>query len=126
MVLRRETRTQPPHGREREIARRQQIEDHGKAPAGASGVDPVAGRVFRKSQGASAIAEERSVTFSGLERRPRIEHGQVGDQLGRSLALPAGERSDAGEKIVIRETRRESEHVRVHSSCVSRRFSGLG
>ena len=60
------------------------------------------------------------MALCGTERGPRIERGQVGDQLRGRLALLASERRDAVEKIVIREGRRESEHVRFHDAYVSR------
>jgi len=44
----------------------------------------------------------------------------MGDELDRCFALPARKGKKASEEIVIRETRRESEDVRVHAPYVSR------
>src|SRR4030095_12685520 len=57
--------------------------------------------------------------------RPRAEHGEMGDELDRCFALLASEGKKASEEVVIRETGRESEDVRVHEACVSRCFSRL-
>jgi hypothetical protein len=58
--------------------------------------------------------------LGGVERRSRIERGQVGHELSGRLPLLHGERTDTREEVVIREAGRESEHVRVHVLYVSR------
>ena len=44
----------------------------------------------------------------------------MGDELDRCFALPARKGKKASEEIVIRETRRESEDVRIHGVYLSR------
>jgi hypothetical protein len=50
----------------------------------------------------------------------------MGDKLDRCLSLLAGERVEVGEQIVIRESSRNGEDVRVHSTGVSRSISCFG
>jgi hypothetical protein len=47
VVLRRQVAAQQAHGGEAHLARREEVEDHREAPAGAGDLDAVAGRVFR-------------------------------------------------------------------------------
>jgi hypothetical protein len=115
VVLFGEVRTQYPDRRQRNGAGGQQVEDHRESPGHSSGIDPIARRVFGEAKDVRAVAEERPVAAGGIERWTRLERGQVGDQLRRRLALTASKRRDAVEKIVIGETRRESEHVRIHA-----------
>ena len=44
----------------------------------------------------------------------------MGNDLDGRVSLYASQRHDAGEEILIRETRRESEKVRIHGMYVSR------
>jgi hypothetical protein len=60
------------------------------------------------------------MSFGRVDGRPRVERGEMGDELDRCFALLARESKKASEEIVIRETRRESEDVRVHAPYVSR------
>jgi hypothetical protein len=53
-------------------------------------------------------------------RDARVELCQVGHELDGRFSLLAGQGRDAGQKIVIGETRRESEEVRIHAVYVSR------
>jgi hypothetical protein len=126
VVLGREMRSQQPYRGERQRAGSQPVEDHRESATGPSGVDAIACRVFGETQDPRAIAEERAMALCGMKRRPGIERGQVGDQLRGRLALLAGERREAVEKVVIGETGRENEHVRVHSAGVSRCFLEAG
>jgi hypothetical protein len=58
--------------------------------------------------------------MGGVEGGSRVELRQVGDELDGCFSLFAGQSRDAGQEILIRETRRESEEVRVHGVYVSR------
>src|SRR5258705_9928147 len=55
--------------------------------------------------------------MGGVERRPSVERRQVRNELGRGLALLAGEDAEAREEIVIGKTRSESEDVHAHAAC---------
>ena len=57
-----------------------------------------------------------------VDGRSRLERGEMGHELDRCFALLAREGEKASEEFVIRETRRESEDVRVHAVYVSRSF----
>ena len=119
MVLRRQMTTEQPNGGERHRTRREHVEDHGKASAGSGRLYPIAGRVFGEPKGLGAVTEERPVALGRIECRSSIEFSQVGDELDQCLSLLAGERKDAGQQILIRESRRHSEDVRIHSPYVS-------
>jgi hypothetical protein len=54
--------------------------------------------------------------LSGEERRAAIERGQMGHQLGRGVALVAGESFQAREELLIREGGGDHEDVGVHAS----------
>ena len=116
MVLRREVRCQQADGGQAQGARSQQIEDQWEAPAGPSGLDAVAGGILGEPKGLGAITEERAVALSGVEHRATIERGQMGHQLGRGLALLAGEPFQAGEEVLIRQGGGGDEDVGVHAS----------
>jgi hypothetical protein len=87
VVLRREASDAASGRRERQRAGGQQVEDHGKAPAARARVDAIAGGVLGEAEGFRAIAEEGAQAQRGIQRRPRVEHGQVGDEIGGALAL---------------------------------------
>jgi hypothetical protein len=95
------------------------------APAGPSRLDAVAGGILGEPKGLGAVAEERAIALSSVERRAAIERGQMGDQLGRGLALLAGEAFQASEEILIRQGGGGEEDVGVHASYVSRRISRI-
>src|SRR6266851_1771844 len=120
MVLGREVPPQQPDGGEGHRARGEGLEEDGKASAGSSRLDAIAGGVFGEAKHLRAVTEEGPEALGGVERRPGVERRQVRDELDRGLALTAGENADAREEIVIRETRRESESVHTHVACVSR------
>ena len=126
VVLRREVPSQQADGGQAQGARGQELEDQREAPAGPSGLDAVAGGVFRETKGLGAVGEEGSVALSGVERRTDIKRGQMGHQLGRRLTLLAGESFQASEEVLIRQGGRGDEGVGVHASCVSRRISRTG
>ena len=83
-------------------------------------MDAIAGGVFGEPKHLCAVSEEGPLAQGGVEGGPRVERGQVGHELDRCLSFSSGQRSDAGEEILIRKARRESEHVRIHAPCVSR------
>jgi len=58
--------------------------------------------------------------MGGVEGGSRIELRQVGDEIDGCFSLFAGQHRDAGEEILIGETRRESEEVGIHGVYVSR------
>ena len=126
VVLRREVRTQHPHGRQRHRAGGEPIEDHRKETTGAGGSDAIARGVLGQAEDGGAVAEERTVALGGVDRRPGVERRQVRHELGGGLAFFLGEGAESREKIVIGKGGGESEHVRVHALCVSRRFSPSG
>jgi hypothetical protein len=88
VVLRGEVRCEETHGRLRHRARHEQVEDDGETPAGAGDGHAVAGGVFGKAQALGAITKEGSMALGGVQGGAGIQHGQVGDELGRGLALP--------------------------------------
>jgi hypothetical protein len=59
-------------------------------------------------------------SHGGVEGGSCVELSEVGHELDRRFTLVAGEREETAEKILIRETRRESEDVRIHGPYVSR------
>ena len=60
------------------------------------------------------------MAMGGVERGSRVELRQVGDELDGCFSLFAGQRHDASQEIMIRETRRESEEVGIHGVYVPR------
>ena len=114
MVLRCEVRTQHADGGEGQRAGGEGLEDDGKVPAGSSRLDTVAGGVLGEPKHLRAVSEERTVASGGEEGGSGIERGQVSHELDRCLPLLAGKHADAREEILIRQTRGESEDVRVH------------
>lgn len=58
--------------------------------------------------------------MGGVEGGARVELRQVGHELDGRFSLLTGQGRDAGEEILIGETRRESENVRIHEPYVSR------
>jgi hypothetical protein len=58
--------------------------------------------------------------MGGVEGGSRVELCEVGHELDGRFSLFAGQYRDAGEEILIRETRRESEEGGVHGVHVSR------
>jgi hypothetical protein len=112
--------TQHPDRCERHLARGECIEDGRETPAHSRDHDAAASGVLGQSKHARAIGEEGAVTLRSVERRPRVEYGEVRHEFGRRLAFGNGEPFDAREEIVIGEFRGESEDVRVHALCVSR------
>jgi hypothetical protein len=115
VICRRERSAEHPNGSETHLARGEQIEDHGKAPARPRRHDAVARGVFGQPKNLRAIAEEGTATSSGVQGRPSVEHRQVGYELDRGVPLLGGEYADASQKIRIRQSGRESEDVRFHS-----------
>ena len=103
MVLRREVASQQADGGQGQGARSQELEDQGEAAAGSRGLYATASGIFGEPKGLGAVAEQRAVALSGVECRAAIELGQMGHQLGRGLALLAGEHFQAGEEVLIRQ-----------------------
>ena len=101
------------------------IEDHGKTSAGSSRFDPVTGGVFREPEPLCAVTEERPAALGSEEGGSNVEYGQVGDEVDQRLPLLTREHPDAREEILIRETRRESERVRIHASVYHDEFRAL-
>ena len=60
------------------------------------------------------------MAMGGVEGGSSVELRQVGNELDGGFSLSAGQRRNAGQEILIRETRRESEEVRIHGVYVSR------
>jgi hypothetical protein len=126
VIFRRQVPRQEPDGRQGHRTRGQPFEDHRKAPAGASNLYPVTGDIFRETKGLCAVHEQGSVAARGVELRPRIQRGQMRDELGRCRALLSGEHGEVGEEIRTGECVSDREDVRFHVSYVSRRFSQSG
>jgi hypothetical protein len=108
--------TVPPRG--------EQVEDHREAPTGAGGRSARTRGILGESKGLGAVGEERPVALGRVDGRTRVQDGQMGDELGRRLALPGRQRVDADEEIAIREGGRGSEGVDLHaSSCITGFFA---
>jgi len=118
VVLRREGRAQHPNRRQRQLAGREEIEDHRKPPARACRRDPIARRVLGEAQDLRAIGEERAATLGGIQRGPHVERGKVCDELGGCLTLPACEHCDASEQLLIAKVRCHCEQVRIRHGSV--------
>jgi hypothetical protein len=64
-------------------------------------VDPIARRVLGQLQDVRTVGEQGTVPFGGVQRGPRIQYRQVGQELDRGLAFVDGERRNPREEIVI-------------------------
>ena len=107
MVLRREVRVEHPDRREGQRTRGEGVQDHWKTPTGPRGVDPVAGGILGEPEDVRAVGEERTVAMGSVEGGSRLELRQVGDELDGHFPLFARKGHDAGEEILIGETRRD-------------------
>jgi len=117
---------QQPHRGQAQRPRGEQVDDHGEPAAGVSGLDTVAGGILGEPKRAGAIPEEGSVALGEIEVRPQLERGQVSDELGRGLALRAGQGRDASEEVPIRQGDCSVKDVVSHASCVTRSFFPAG
>jgi hypothetical protein len=118
VVLRREVASQPPHGGERHLARGEEVEEHGKPPARTCRLDAITRGILGEPKGLRAIAVERPVALGRVGGWASLEFGQMSHELDRDLALPASERAQAGEEILIRQYGRGGEDVDHHAPSV--------
>src|SRR5262245_61617385 len=112
MVLGREMPGQESYRCEGRLTGGEQIERDGELAARACDLDAGAGRVLGETQRLLTVREERTVSLRGVDVRPRIESGQVGDEIDRRITLSLCEGVETGEEVLIGESGRESEGVR--------------
>ena len=92
-----QVRSEKPYRREVEHSLREPVEDDGEAAGGAGGLDAVVGLVLGEAEGVAAVDEEGGIALPEMEVAG-VELGEVGDELGRGLALAGGEGSSGARR----------------------------
>jgi len=96
-------RREEPDRIQRETAGSEMVQDDREPPRRSADLDAIAGHVLGHPKRARAVREQGPETVGGMERRPPVQSGEVGDQLHRRLALLARELLQPREELAISE-----------------------
>ena len=116
MIGRGEVLAEDAQGAEAELSGGEPLQDDRELAAVARGGGPVGGDVFGEVQGLPAVAVEGPIPLLQVQRRPRVERGEVRDQVGAGLAFTTGKNGDAGEEVAVGERLGEREMVLLHAA----------
>jgi hypothetical protein len=100
VILGGQARSQESHRAQVQRASRQEVQDDRESPARAGRLDAVERGVLGEAQGVRAVAEQGTVPLAEVEL-PRVELGQVRDQLGCDFALPPSEHRDSTQEFLV-------------------------
>lgn len=109
-----QVRSQEPHGREVDRARREQLEDHRETARCPSDLDAVVGFVLGEREDVAAVGEEGAVAGSQMDIAC-VELGEVSDEQGRGAALPCGQVFRARDEFLVGERPKGGESVVPHA-----------
>jgi hypothetical protein len=113
MVLGGQVTRQQPHRRHRQRPVRELLEDPGKQPTRACRLDPVVRGIVGQAEDVAAIGEERRMALAQKEP-PRVELGEVGDELRRRVPLVARAARHLCDQRAVGQVRRNRDR-HVHS-----------
>jgi hypothetical protein len=102
MVLRSQVGSKETDSREVDGTLCEEVEDHRKAPGGASGFDAVVGLVLGEAEDGSAVGEEGGMAFSEVDVAD-VHLGEVSDDLRGDESGAAREREESGDQIEVGE-----------------------